>query len=430
MFCKNCGSEIQNENSDFCPSCGNRLRGKTKTVKFAAKNSEKTVMVLLVTLLAIVITVGIYYAFDKNYGKKNIAHTAIDTASGEHFIAVRLNEQWGFIDTQDNTIIPFQYQQAYHFREGLAAVQTKDGKWGYIDTKGNQIIPPQYEDANSFSEGLAAVRIGGKTGYIDKKGNQVVSPKYGRAHRFSNGLAEVWTSFSGDLSTKFGFIDTRGQEVIPLGKYSTIEGFSEGLARVSIKNYQNYYQEIYIDTQDNQVIIPPYGYNVLLGIGNPSYFKEGLTAIYVGSYLSSMKMGFMDKRGRIVIPVQYDEVKSFNEGLAAVKIGDSWGFIDKSGNQVIYCIFDEVGNFSSGLASVKVAWKYGFIDKTGKMVIPPQWEIDNIYPFSETTGLAAVVINNKIGFIDKAGSMVIPAKYDDMAIYWETGITSDVSHFN
>ncbi len=56
----------------------------------------------------------------------------------------------------------------------------KDGKWGYIDKTGKIIIDPQYDDAWPFSEGLAAVMIvdeeTGKWGYIDKTGKYVWEP--------------------------------------------------------------------------------------------------------------------------------------------------------------------------------------------------------------------------------------------------------------
>jgi hypothetical protein len=59
--------------------------------------------------------------------------------------------------------IPFEYDDAKPFSDGLAAVK-KDGKWGYIDTGGRVDIPFEYTNVTSFSEGLAAVKKGGKWG--------------------------------------------------------------------------------------------------------------------------------------------------------------------------------------------------------------------------------------------------------------------------
>ena len=45
--------------------------------------------------------------------------------------------QYGFVDEQGNEVVPLMYDDAWHFSEGLAAVQLK-GKWGFIDKKGNE----------------------------------------------------------------------------------------------------------------------------------------------------------------------------------------------------------------------------------------------------------------------------------------------------
>jgi len=64
-------------------------------------------------------------------------------------------------------VISPQFNQAYPFSQGLAAVKIGD-KWGYIDKTGKFVIQPQFNYAQSFSEGLAAVKIGGKWGYISR----------------------------------------------------------------------------------------------------------------------------------------------------------------------------------------------------------------------------------------------------------------------
>ena len=45
------------------------------------------------------------------------------------------------------------------------------------------------------------------------------------------------------------------------------------------------------------------------------------------------KCGYVDKKGKVVIPLTYDGMYSFSEGLAKVRIGDDetgvYSFIDK-----------------------------------------------------------------------------------------------------
>jgi hypothetical protein len=63
-----------------------------------------------------------------------------------------------------------------------------------------------------------------------------------------------------------------------------------------------------------------------------------------------------------------------------------------------------MSRFSEGLACVRVANSYGYIDKQGNFVIPPQFA--HAQEFSE--GLAWVVTpDGKVGWIDSSGRYVI-----------------------
>ena len=43
--------------------------------------------------------------------------------------------------------------------------------------------------------------------------------------------------------------------------------------------------------------------------------------------------------GTWIASPQFDEAKTFSEGLAAVKVGEKWGYIDKAGQVVIAAQF-------------------------------------------------------------------------------------------
>jgi len=265
----------------------------------------------------------------------------------ERFKAVKDHGAYGFLDSRNNELlIPFAYDDANSFSEGLAAVK-KSGKWGYIDKTGREAIPFIYDDAddaNSFSEGLAAVKKGGKRGYIDKTGKVAIPLIYDFADLFSEGLASV------EKEDKWGYIDQTGRAVIPL-IYDMAYSFSEGLAAVG---------------------------------------KGG-------------KRGYIDQAGREAIPFIYDWAWSFSEGLASVKKGGKWGYIDQTGKVAIPLIYDFADSFSEGLASVEKGGKWGYIDRTGKVAIP--FAYDEAYcPFRE--GLARVVKDGKYGYIDKSGRWV------------------------
>lgn len=39
------------------------------------------------------------------------------------------------------------------------------------------------------------------------------------------------------------------------------------------------------------------------------------------------KWGYIDTRGNIIIPLQFEEADQFSEGMAAVKVAGKWGYI-------------------------------------------------------------------------------------------------------
>src|SRR3954447_13271666 len=52
--------------------------------------------------------------------------------------------------------------------------------------------------------------------------------------------------------------------------------------------------------------------------------------------------GFIDRTGKVVIPLQFDNALPFSDGLAPVWIGGGtqWGYIDRTGKKVIQPQFE------------------------------------------------------------------------------------------
>ena len=144
-------------------------------------------------------------------------------------------------------------------------------------------------------------------------------------------------------------------------------------------------------------IVIPFKYD------NVRSFSEGLASVKLNG-----KWGAIDKLGNEVVPIEYDEVFAFSEGVASVKLNGYWGAIDKSGNEIVPIEYDEVWAFREGLASVKLNGSWGVIDKYGNEVV----EIKYDHPVVFKEGLASVSINEKYGIIDKLENEVVPLEYD------------------
>jgi len=133
------------------------------------------------------------------------------------------------------------------------------------------------------------------------------------------------------------------------------------------------------------------------------------------------KWGFIDRTGKLIIPLQFDSANNFHEGLALVTANKKTLFVDGSGRVVITPQFDIVNSFSEGLAAVNIGQtripniglisnpgKWGYIDRTGRLVIPLKFT--HAEDFSE--GLAAVTDGDQGGFIDHTGKFVFNVPLD------------------
>ena len=297
----------------------------------------------------------------------------------------RNNGKYGFIDRTGKVVVPFQFDHAWDFSEGLAQVELKGRKY-FIDTTGRTVFEAKFDEVENFSEGLCAVNRGQK---IDQNNGVVTNPG------------------------RWGYIDKTGKLVIPL-KYTHAENFSEGLAAIS-----NGDKGAFIDHDAKIVFEVPL--RVTLD------FHEGIVGIF---YLTNL--AYFDRTGKQISPTLKYGTKnhSFSEGLVPVEINGKTGFMDRSGKLVIAPQFEEAGDFSEGLAPVKVRGEFmtrcprepsgyrdsfrmiwGYIDKTGKMVIPAQYAWAE--PFSE--GLAAINHCGEGFFIDKTGKKIALGNYSHVS---------------
>ena len=121
--------------------------------------------------------------------------------SNNRFLVLK-NGQVGFVDTYGEVVIPLIYDKYTHddFSEGLCVVY-KDGKAGMIDTEGNVVVPFEYYKLYNCHEGMIWARnSNNEYGYLNRKG-EIVIPfgKYHVYYRFSDGLTSAWSENTGNV---------------------------------------------------------------------------------------------------------------------------------------------------------------------------------------------------------------------------------------
>ena len=292
------------------------------------------------------------------FGGWSVMAQPASTGDDGILIRAKKNGKYGFVDKTGKEVIPFVYNYAEPFSDGLARVTNNQWKDGFIDKTGKLVIPYSFEFNSShndcFSEGLAFNVKDMHHYFIDKSGKQVFDCGEGVVFSpFSEGLVSVALYDLGDYT--YGYMDKTGKLVIPYS-YLSANPFSEGLACVENRNHNI----VYIDKNGKVVITVTYD--------NAGSFSEGLAL--VSKYEDDRpKYGYIDKNGKLVIPLSFawEGASSFSDGLARIMKEEKYGYIDKTGKIVIPCIYDEAEDFCGGVAVVSLNGEFGIIDKTGKI---------------------------------------------------------------
>ena len=167
---------------------------------------------------------------------------------------------------------------------------------------------------------------------------------------------------------------------------------------------------------DGKVVVQPEWDNVdsSLLMGQSVFCNEGFCGVQKDG-----KWGFVDTAGHSAITAQFDSLGPFVEGLARVKLGNLVGYIDKTGRYVINPQFDGAGDFHGGLAAVHGNGGWGFINKAGVYAIKPRFQAADSSGFSE--GLIGVcsgtesflgMIPGKCGYVNRAGTFAVKPEFD------------------
>lgn len=308
------------------------------------------------------------------------------------------------------------------FREGLSLVRVGDketdrdyllGQYGFINTDLEYAITPQFTNAESFSEGLAGVQVNdtygelsGKWGYINRHGEFVVEPVFDTAYSFHDGIAVV------SKNHKYWYINKNGK--LMHGPYDYAEPFSEERAFAKLR-------------WDCRVIVRKNRRKALV-IENCLYntsFRDGIA--FVCKLVDGKELwGAYNRKGKVVIPFEYDRIDGFVNGYARVYHNDRVAFINKSGKMLgryhneipqIPWYFD-AKDFSEGVAAVKVITdKWGFVDNKGRIVIDFVFDEVQFYGFDHDR--CSVKKDGKWGVVDKKGNWIIPNTYDNEILNYD-----------
>jgi len=265
----------------------------------------------------------------------------------------------------------------------VAACIIEGGNFGILHKSGHVLTSVEVQDhgkvsrqhityVGAFVEGLARVCIGGEVNYHLK--TDVLS---GLTYYFdvANVKGGMW-----------GFINSNGVfKIAPA--YQKVENFAHRTAIVQQNNLWG------LVNDSNKVIVPiQYSF-----IERMPHTDDSLLIIAE----DKNEKGYADSKGKIVISIDYDELKPIAEGMVSVKKNGKWGFVGINSTKTSELMYDDELVFSDSLCAVKLNKKWGFVGLDFNMVIPNKFE--SISNFSHQ--LAFVKEQSHFEIINKKGEI-------------------------
>ncbi len=164
----------------------------------------------------------------------------------------------------------------------------------------------------------------------------------------------------------WGFRNRHNETVIP-----PVYNFVEPFTRFGVASVADDFGWVLIDVSGRPLLRP------FIIDNGPDPFSEDKAR-----FVQNGRIGFFDRRGRIIVSAEYDFALPFSEGMAAVCRGcreepdgeyrtirgGSWGFIDRKGRVIIPLQYEEAESFLDGKASVRTGKGRLIVDKSGRVL--------------------------------------------------------------
>ncbi len=196
-------------------------------------------------------------------------------------------------------------------QEGVSRLlDVKNNKMGYfLEDQEMVLIQPQYDEALPFHEGVARVKLGEKWGVINHMGSVSCDFMYDQILEFHSFKAPF------RKKGKWGVLDIWGKEILP-AIYDQVHPIDYDLIEVSLGGMNGY-----CNTKGFE-IVPPGRYQEV------GTFSDGRARVKLID-----RYGFINPQGEILIPLKYKYASNFYHNRATVQEITPRGLISYEINQ-------------------------------------------------------------------------------------------------
>lgn len=350
----------------------------------------------------------------------------------------RAGKEYGFIDHEGKTVLQPDCDSISSFQEGRAYFSV-DGLYGYLDRTGKILAEPVYEDAGYFREGLAIVMQNGCYGVIGADGEEVLPAEYG-AVSVEDGYIMAWKDTLVSCFDREGrlciegewnrieaedglFVAGRdgkdwlfdGNGTVLLEGYDFLEPIPEKRLVIAMKDGS----WGVVDYEGNERV--PFSWNRITyeeeGTGglrvvrdrDPVEGQEGINDADFG-YL-----GFTEQGDFVEIPPIYDFL-SFQGDRAVAGMDGKYGVIRRDGEIEIPLEYDNVKLFENGAVALRTGHKTVLYDSRGEAVYSEVNSGGSISIYQCGRGFR-IEDGGKYGILDERGEPIVPLIYDTFSSY-------------
>lgn len=261
---------------------------------------------------------------------------------------------------------------------------------------------------SEFEGDFAKFSKTGYTGIINKEGKIILPMEYDKVY-ISDSL------FYGSKKSKYYIFSTKGEPIsVPIydyivknngiiyseyfQKYHPIKLVGNPFLRYQIYQYGNAILDF------NGKIIAEIPDNITV------HFYDGVSAINNGRFRDK-KYGYINTKGEIILPMQYDYCGIFRNRRGIVTLGNKRGVVDNLGNFIIPFTTNITPSsfYSNNLCRYRdsTSRKFGYLDTNGHVTIQPKYnKADNF-----NKGFAKVEENGAEYIIDVKGKKYKTKQY-------------------
>ena len=349
-------------------------------------------------------------------------------------IAVMNDNLWGYITLSGEKAIEFNYKQAFPFKNGVALVETTNGKWMYIDFGGKQVskeydliqdLESGYSKVVRITEGkkkygILAKPFGSKIPQMNLTHAQLHD--FGRTYKIKyqsdsihQEFKEILSPIHDDIIFTINLHFNAFAVKTPKG-YLIYDTSGAIICKNPIPNLTVFAQKLFVTKEKKQVKWYNYKNNLMSNLSFEEiniisdHLVAGLTKgmwnifnINEKSLPISNEKGMIYKDFEAIVP-------SEKEGYFMIQKKGVWGLCNENGKVILDCKYqdiyftDNINNFIVRIpettSNEESSW--GVINTTGKFIVDPVFEGISFEDFS---GYWLVPYNEKNAWLDQKGNL-------------------------